>query len=614
MASPPQRAGPAPTALISAAASLPTPAAPPPTTESDLRLAAVAEVARALSAPWSLDQVLDLTMDRLTWALGADRSTLFLVDGDELVAKLAQGDTAREIRVRFGQGLAGWVAATGRPVNVKNAYDDSRFDPSWDAENGYRTQSMLCQPVYDRHDNLIAIAQVLNKKEGWFSVDDERMLATMIALAAISIVNARLANELAGNYAALQRARTDVADRARELNSLYELERETVRAANFDVAVAAVIDRMMVTVEADCVEVVLPTDAGGWVVHRARASGEAEVAPLVQLGLHGAALRDRATADLASCPAPARADLALASALSWPPVAGVSVPLLRDDELVGALGVWWCAHAEEDTHYDRVRFLELAGLQIGHALGHRIARTQSEREERMAAIGGALAGVVHDLKTPMTIASGYAQLLKIEADPVERGRLADGIVDQLRRMNDMTREVLGFARGDVQILPRKTLLPEWTRECEAMLGAVFDRTGVAWQVHCDDRGAVRFDGARILRAVQNLARNSRDAFAAVDGSAELARRFDLRVRTDGADLVIEAADNGPGVPRAFEHRLYEAFASHGKPDGTGLGLTMVKQVAEAHGGSIVHRPTPGGGATFEVRIPRDRPAAQDTTR
>jgi GAF domain-containing protein len=190
--------------------------------EPDPRLAAVAKVARALSAPLSLPETLEEILAAVRQAVDADRATLYIVDDtEEVLSSIAMGKEIRPIRLHFGQGLAGWVAQTRRTVNVKDAYQDPRFDASWDLENGYRTRSMLCQPVLDREDNLVAVAQVLNKRGGWFSVADEELLAAILSMAAISIVNARLAEKLAANNALLILARTDLANRVREIDMLY---------------------------------------------------------------------------------------------------------------------------------------------------------------------------------------------------------------------------------------------------------------------------------------------------------------------------------------------------------------------------------------------------------
>ena len=68
-------------------------------------------------------------------------------------------------------------------------------------------------------------------------------------------------------------------------------------------------------------------------------------------------------------------------------------------------------------------------------------------------------------------------------------------------------------------------------------------------------------------------------------------------------------DHGPGVPEALRERLFEPYVT-GKKGGTGLGLALVRQTIEAHGGRVRHEPTPGGGATFVMTLPKRRQALQ----
>lgn len=566
----------------------------------DARFAAVAEVARALSAPWSVNELLDLVMLRLTAALDADRSTLFLVDGEELWSKIAQGEEARQFRVRFGQGIAGWVAQTRRGVNVKNASEDPRFDPGWDHITGYQTRSMLCQPVLDRDDTVVGVVQVLNKNHGYFTVDDERLLSMMLSMTAISIVNAQLAEQLANKNAELYGTQRELADRVREIDMLYDLEREVAHSPNFDSAVRAVVERVSYTLHADLLQVAVRTETGGLVMFRAQGPESFEVLPLPKArGLVAKVFDDPRRYNPCDLP---RHELERAAAdeqLPWVPGSGLCVPLDRDDGLVGALAVYWKPGQHGALTEDQIRVVELTADQIGHALAQRQARHDREREERLAAIGGALASVVHDLKTPMTVASGYVQLLKLEDNPAERTELADGVLEQLRRMNEMTREVLGFARGDSELLLRKVVLPDFARELETLFASVFDGIDVRWTVQCLDRGFVRIDAGKVMRAIQNIARNAREAL-----DDERPHRFDVILATDGDAFVVTCSDDGAGVPREFQHRLFEPFATHGKKDGTGLGLAMVKQVADNHGGTVQYRDSPQGGATFELRLPR----------
>lgn len=604
--------------------------------ERDPRLAAVAKVARALSAPMSLADLLHEVLAAVRQAVDADRATLYLVDEhEECLTSIVSGGPIRQIRLHYGQGIAGWVAQTRRTVNVKDAYQDPRFDASWDLENGYRTRSMLCQPVLDREDNLVAVAQVLNKHGGWFGVADEELLATILSMAAISIVNARLAEKLAANNKELVAARHDLANRVREIDMLYDLEREAARSATLDEAVRGVMERIMSTLDADLLEVAVRCEAGGLVVYR---SSGPECFDVLQLpsakGLMGKIFSSPQRYNPCELGREELSELAREEQLPWVPAAGLCVPLERDDSLVGAMAVYWRPGGTASLTEPQERVVELSADQVGHALGQRMARQQLDRQDRLAAIGSALSAVLHDLKTPVTVASGYVQLLKLEDDPAERAQLADLVLSQLAKMTEMTREVLSFARGDRDLLLRKVMIPEMAGELRTALASVFDGADIHWEVRCEDRGIGRIDSNKVLRALVNLARNARDAFDAQAGQAtgsaprlpsetepsavpaapSAPKQFTLTLASQGDQLVLTAEDNGPGVPREFQHRLFEAFASHGKKDGTGIGLAMVRRVAMAHGGDVGYRETPGGGATFEMRLARDNPGRRNSER
>ena len=84
--------------------------------------------------------------------VGAERGSLFLVDRESgtLTSLVAQGVSARAITLKVGEGIVGTVAATGKPIVLKDPYADPRFDRSFDEATGYRTRSLLTVPVRDR--------------------------------------------------------------------------------------------------------------------------------------------------------------------------------------------------------------------------------------------------------------------------------------------------------------------------------------------------------------------------------------------------------------------------------------------------------------------------------
>ena len=159
---------------------------------------ALLTVMQAVSAEMNLDRLLQLIMAKTSEVLGAERSTLFLLDArrGELWSRVAQGAGLQEIRLPVGQGIAGSVAATGETVNIPDAYADPRFNPEVDRRTGYRTRTILCMPVRNREQRLIGVIQSLNKREGVFTPEDEGLLQAFLSQAVIGLENAGLVTEL----------------------------------------------------------------------------------------------------------------------------------------------------------------------------------------------------------------------------------------------------------------------------------------------------------------------------------------------------------------------------------------------------------------------------------
>lgn len=162
------------------------------------KLMSLLEISKAMSAETDLDTLLDVIMRETTRALGAERSTLFLLERgrDELWSKIALGLEAREIRLKTSRGVAGFVATTGRRVNIPDAYADPRFSPEVDRQTGYRTRTVLAAPVRTSGGELLGVLEVLNKVGGAFSEEDGELLEALASQAAVAIHNAQLYDEL----------------------------------------------------------------------------------------------------------------------------------------------------------------------------------------------------------------------------------------------------------------------------------------------------------------------------------------------------------------------------------------------------------------------------------
>ncbi|KAL7876188.1 hypothetical protein AOLI_G00111510 [Acnodon oligacanthus] len=140
--------------------------------------------------------------------IAADRYSLFLVCEDSsnkkfLVSRLfdvAEGSTLEEasnsgIRLEWNKGIVGHVAATGQPLNIKNAYEDPRFNAEVDQITGYKTQSILCMPIKNHRDEVVGVAQAINKRCGensTFTEQDEKDFSSYLAFSGIVLHNAQL--------------------------------------------------------------------------------------------------------------------------------------------------------------------------------------------------------------------------------------------------------------------------------------------------------------------------------------------------------------------------------------------------------------------------------------
>src|SRR5262249_40383581 len=139
----------------------------------------------------------------------AERATFFVVDRErgELWSKLVQGGETKEIRLALGEGIAGAVADSAESVNLVDAYDDPRFDRSWDEQNGYRTRSLLCVPIHHRNLAVIAVIQCLNKQgRRAFDAEDEELLRCISGQCAIALESAFLYEALLQRNRALEDA------------------------------------------------------------------------------------------------------------------------------------------------------------------------------------------------------------------------------------------------------------------------------------------------------------------------------------------------------------------------------------------------------------------------
>jgi adenylate cyclase len=156
------------------------------------------EVVSDVTSEIDIRVLLRKVMGEATRMLKAERSTLFLNDEKtgELWSEVGQGLQAMQIRLPNHAGIAGAAFTSGRTINIPYAYADLRFNPAFDKKTGFFTRSILCVPIVNQSGKVIGVTQVLNKRGGPFTDEDESRLKAFTAQISIALENAKLFSDV----------------------------------------------------------------------------------------------------------------------------------------------------------------------------------------------------------------------------------------------------------------------------------------------------------------------------------------------------------------------------------------------------------------------------------
>jgi signal transduction histidine kinase len=569
----------------------------------------IQQIARAVGSTLDLDRLLHLIVGKITELMDADRSTLYVLEegGQTLWTKVLQADEIKEIRLKLGEGIAGWVAKTGETVNIEDAYQDDRFQKEVDQRSGYRTRSILCTPMKDNQGQIIGVVQVLNKKGGVFTAEDEELLEALVSQASIAIENSQLYLSVVRNNQRLLEAQEKLERRMRELDLLLEVERQTNLSASLTELLQGLLGRTTELIGAEAASILLRDVKTERLFFSAALGTRGEVVKsesvAVGEGIVGWVAEHGEPLIINDPQNDPRHNREMAARVGFFPRNILCVPLTGHGKVLGAIELLNKLGKELFDEDDQT-LLTLVAARLSDAIELARAREEHLKQNRLASIGQMLAGMLHDLKTPMTISSGYAQLMAQSDDNEVRHQYAEQILKQFDVMAAMTREVLDFARGESNILIRKVYLHKFIKEMEEHLRHEFSGKKISLVVYLNYKGVAFLDETKFRRVFHNIARNAAQAMP--DGGT-----FSIKVDATPEDnkLLFTFQDTGVGVPQELAGRMFEIFATAGKEEGTGLGLAIVRRIVNEHDGEITWQSAPGEGATFIITLPLQRTTA-----
>jgi K+-sensing histidine kinase KdpD len=544
------------------------------------RLTRLQALTDAALAHLELEQLLASLLLRTREVLDVDTCAVLLLDPDaqELVARAAVGieeEVERGVRIPVGRGFAGRVAADREPVILDDVEHADVLNPIL-REKGIK--SLLGVPLIAQGE-VIGVLHVGVLHHRAFTPDDVELLQLAADRAALAIEHARA-------FEAERRAR----QRVEHVQAVMDA---ALAHLELDELLAVLLPRICSILRTDTCAVLLLEPASHELVARAAVGIEEEVERGVRIpvgrGFAGRVAAQRAPVILedvehADVLNPILREKGIESLLG--------VPLIAQDEVIGVLHVG-VLQRRVFTPED-VELLELVAARVALAIERARLHEETVALDQLKANFVAIAS--HELRTPATGVYGVLATLAHHGDelsPELREELLRTGLEQGERLRRLLEELLDLSRLDARVI-RVDPTPVLVRTVVEEIAREAVPKGISLMLDVPGDLAAVVDRLVLDRVLSNLLIN--------------ASRYGeppLRVTAEQRDrhLRITVADEGPGVPEALLPRLFDRFARGDDAGGSGLGLSIARSYARAHGGDILYHPLERG-ACFELVLPQ----------
>jgi signal transduction histidine kinase len=262
------------------------------------------------------------------------------------------------------------------------------------------------------------------------------------------------------------------------------------------------------------------------------------------------------------------------------------------------------AFAYMEKPFDNAAMMDTVDKAVAkrqESMRHRRMEELALEANRFETLGRFVSGMLHDLSTPLSVVSSYIELIMM--DPSQEGldHKLEVMHDQTRHCADVVRSAMNFLRE--QRSERSAVdLNQVVESCLRVTAPVLVKQSVEVTRELDESAPnVEADFVLVRQAVLNLLNNAVQAMEGQDPPKA------LKVTTwrDGDGVAISVADTGPGIPATVQERIFDTFYTTKGQKGTGLGLAVVWNIMQRHGGMAEVQGSPGEGARFILRFPPD---------
>ena len=257
----------------------------------------------------------------------------------------------------------------------------------------------------------------------------------------------------------------------------------------------------------------------------------------------------------------------------------VATPIRRRNSLLGVLEVinkkGGLKFSEDD-----INLLEIVASQAAIAIENARLFERTLQTERLSTVGKMASGIVHDFKTPLTLITGFVELIRDSDFPEEqRAMYSEMILEEVQGFLDSAQGLLDYARGELILNTKEIDVDQWLSELSVVLEGHLSAVDIEMVTELEFGETAWLDREKLRRVVLNMMANAKHAMP--EGGT-----FTISTAKNGDRLELGLRDTGSGIPRDRRSKIFELFATFGKKNGTGLGLAMVSDIVEGHGGTI----------------------------
>ncbi|MCE5300099.1 MAG: GAF domain-containing protein [Spirochaetia bacterium] len=528
------------------------------------KMSALMEASIIINSTRNLEQLLRIIMQSAEKVMLAEASSIYLIDNErnELYFEMATGpkeEEVKQMRLKMGEGIAGWVAYTGESLLVPDASKDPRFARRVDEKTKFITRSVICVPLKVRNQT-IGVVQVLNKISGGsFSKHEIKFLEALASQAAIAIENANL-------YEHLEERAEQLNKNLKEAMVNLSIEKKRVESTvqSMEDAVIAVDKDKKIVMINRVAERIFKSGAESYLGRQLET-----VIQMQEIILNFAMVLDQKNIS--------KTEVKFQMGNKEHIFAAVFAPIIdEDNSAAGCVSVFRDITEIKELDKMKSEFLNM---------------------------------VSHELRTPLTPIQAYSELMLVrDVDTPKVKKYANIINKETQRLGSLIGDLLDLSRIESGKGLSLTLEPVDFNELLTVVHETFRSSSVKHKIILtlpEKSEIIMVDRNKIIQVMSNLLSNA--VKYSPDGG-----EITIKCWFDEKNVNVSVRDQGLGVAPEDLERIFEKFyrvesEKVKKIGGTGIGLPIVKYILELHNGGVALKSELNKGSEFIFYIPKVKP-------